>query len=283
MQRHVWQTVAAVLVMTLTFFVTALFVMAAFGADRMLHYFEQQPQLTIYLKDTATSSQVTALRTALKATGQESSDHYTSKDEALAFYKSQTKDNPLLSENLSANVLPASVEVSSKDIHQFDALAEVTKNKTYDQVIDTVVYQKDMIDRLVGFTSAIRMAGLVLIGFLALVSFLIILVTIGMNITSYKEEIEVMRLVGAESWYVRTPFILEGILYGAVAAVLSVAVVYFSLPLVARMAGHYLNSINIFPVPVIPVIGGLLLVEIGFGVVLGVVGSWAAMRRSLRV
>ena len=76
---------------------------------------------------------------------------------------------------------------------------------------------------------------------------------------------------------------LEGIMYGVFASIFSVMVVYISLPWVAAKLQSWLTGINIFPIEVLPVFGGLLLAEILFGVLLGVVGSWLAMRRSLKV
>jgi cell division transport system permease protein len=283
MQRHGWHTVAAVAVMSLTFFITSIFLLAAVGSNVILHYFEKQPQLTIFLKDEATPQRVLEIRQKLQETGNVDQDHYTSKDEAFAFYKEQFKNDPSLLENISANILPASIEITPKRIQDIDSLAAIARQADYEPFVDTVVYQKDVIDRLTSWTETGRMVGMILVGFLALVSFLIVLVTIGLNIASYKDEIEVMRLVGAGNWYIRGPFVLEGMLYGAIAAVISVAVVYFSLPWLASRIQGYLEGIPIFPIPLFPVFGTLLVVELVFGMLLGLIGSWAAMRRSLKV
>ena len=233
MQRHGWHTAAAISVMTLTFFITSLFLLAALGSNIVLNYLERQPQLTVFFKDAATPTRIEEIRHALEATGKVEAIHYTSKEDAFIAYKQQFKDDPALLENISANILPASLDVTPKDIHDIEGLAKTIRSKDYDPFVDTVLYQKDVIARLSAWTSTGRMVGIVLVGFLALVSFLIVLVTIGLNISAYKEEIEVMRLVGAGSWYIRGPFLLEGMLYGVIAAVISVGCVYLALPYVA--------------------------------------------------
>src|SRR5262249_1552322 len=100
--RHAGHTVAALAVMSLTFFVISLFVLAALGSNVVLDFFEKQPQMIVYFKDAATSQRVDEIKEALTATGKVASTHYTSKDEALAFYKEQNSDDPALTENLSA-------------------------------------------------------------------------------------------------------------------------------------------------------------------------------------
>lgn len=283
MRRNGWHTVAALSVMTLTFFILSLFVLTIMASNKVLHFFEQQPQVLIYLKDDVTQQRVDEIQGALKATGKTKTIDYTSKEEALDFFKEEMKDNPVLLENVSANVLPASLEVSPKDLKDLPDLVKVAQDQKFKDYIEEVSYQRDITERLASWTSTGRLVGLVLVIFLVVVSLLIMLVTIGVNISAYKDEIEVMRLVGASSWYIQGPFVLEGVLYGVFASIFSVLVVYISLPWVASKMQNWLTGINIFPIEVLPVFGGLLLAEIIFGVLLGVVGSWLAMRRSLKV
>lgn len=283
MRRNGWHTVAALAVMTLTFFILSLFILTILASNKVLHFFEQQPQVSIYLKDDATDARVKEIQAALEATGKAKTIDYTSKEEALAFFKDEMKDNPVLLENVSANVLPASLEVSPKNLKDLPELVKVAQDEKFKDFIEEVSYQRDITERLASWTSTGRLVGLILVIFLVVVSLLIMLVTIGVNISAYKDEIEVMRLVGASSWYIQGPFILEGVLYGIFASILSVLVVYISLPWVAAKLQNWLTGINIFPIEVLPVFGGLLLAEIIFGVLLGVVGSWLAMRRSLKV
>ena len=282
MHRHGWHTAAAVSVMTLTFFITSMFILVALGANQILNFFEQQPQMIIFFKDDATSQQVNEIKHVLEETGKVKTTHYTSKDEALAFYKDQMKDNPALLENLSSNILPASLEISPKNVTDLGNLASIAKDNKYANYVESVSLQQDVVNRLATWTSTGRTIGLALVGFLALISFLIILVTIGLNIASFRDEIEIMRLVGANSWYIRGPFIMEGMLYGLIASVVSVGVVYLSLPFVAPKIQKYLEGIQIFPID-LRVLIYLLLVEFAFGIILGVAGSMAAMRRSMKV
>ena len=222
MRRNGWHTISALAVMTLTFFILSLFILTVMASNKVLHYFEQQPQVSIYLEDDVTQQRVDEIRSALEATGKAKTIKYTSKEEALAFFKEQMKDNPVLLENVSANVLPASLEVSPNNLADLPELVEVAQDEKFGEFIEEVIYQQDITERLASWTSTGRLVGLVLIIFLVVVSLLIMLVTIGVNISAYKEEIEVMRLVGASSWYIQGPFVLEGIMYGVFASIFSV-------------------------------------------------------------
>jgi cell division protein FtsX len=123
--------------------------------------------------------------------------HYTTKEEALEFYKKQSENDPALTQNLSSNVFLASLDVSPKNIKDLNGLAALANDKKFDSFVNEVYSPRDITDRLMSWTSTGRLVGLGLIGFLFLVSFLIMLVTIGLNIASYQQEISVMRLVGA--------------------------------------------------------------------------------------
>jgi cell division transport system permease protein len=249
----------------------------------VLDFFEKQPQMIVFFKNDVTNERIDEVKSALQDTGKVASIDYTSKEEALEFYKKQTGNDPALTQNISSNIFMASLDVSPKELKDIDSLAEVVKDKKFEQFIDEVSYPRNVTDRLVSWTSTGRLVGLGLIVFLVLVSFLIMLVTIGLNIASYKDEISVMRLVGASNWYIRGPFVLEGIIYGVVAAILAVGIVYMTLPWVQPRLQSWFTGIQIFPIQVVPVMGGLLLFEIGLGMLLGIVGSVVAMRRSLKV
>lgn len=283
MKRHGWHTIAAMSVISLTFFVISLFILVGLASNVVLNYFEDQPQMIVFLKSDVEDSRVQEIQAVLEKSGKTASIHYTSKEAALQFYKDKNKDAPELTSNISSNIFLASLDVSPKSLEDVDSLAALLKDGQYDQFIDEISYPSNVINRLHSWTSTGRWVGLGLIAFLVLVSFIMMLVTIGMNIASYREEIEVMRLVGASNWYIRGPFVLEGILYGVGASILAVGIVYAILPWIMPRLQSWFNGIPLFPVSVVPVFGGMLLFELCLGILLGLIGSAVAMRRSLKV
>lgn len=115
-RRSPYQALAAIGVMTLTFFVTAIFIFIASGSEVVLHWLETRPQVTGFFKEEVTAAQVDSLKDELNRTGMIADIKYVSKEEALAIYREQNKDDPLLLEMVTANILPASLEVSTTSL-----------------------------------------------------------------------------------------------------------------------------------------------------------------------
>lgn len=276
--RSPYQALAAIGIMTLTFFIASVFVLLAAGSSTILHYFETRPQVTAFFEDEVTLVQVEDLRTRLLATGKIDEAKYVSKEEALAIYREQNKDDPLLLEMVTANILPASLEVSTKDLSYLGEVADLLRQEPG---VEEVTFQEEVVEALRNWTTSLRIIGLVLISFLGLVSFLIILVIVGMKVAMRRQEIKILRLIGATAAYVRTPFVLEGIFYGVGGAVLAWLLVYILLLYATPFLVEFLAGIPLFPVSflfMLIVLGGELL----FGALIGSLGSLVAVRRYLR-
>ena len=125
MRRTPYQALAASLVMTLTLFIASVFALVTLGSERMLRYFETRPQVTAFFVDTATQEQVQNLSQVVINSGLTAEVKFVSKEEALAIYREQNKDDPLLLEMVTAEILPASLEVSAAKVENLAPLAEL--------------------------------------------------------------------------------------------------------------------------------------------------------------
>jgi len=278
MRRSPYQALAATLIMFLTFFLATVFVLTAGGFQVVLRYFETRPQVTAFLKDETTLEQVDTIKARLAQTGKVKEAKYISKEEALVIYREQNKNDPLLLEMVTANILPASLEVATKDIAFLPEVAQILKSEPG---VEEVVFQEDVVKALHNWTSTLRKIGIGLIGALGLVSLLIILVIIGMKITLRKEEIEILQLIGASPWYIRAPFIFEGMFYGVIGAILAWGIGYLLLLYATPFLVKFLSGIPILPVP-IPFMLAVLGIEILAGIVIGSLGSLLAVKRYLK-
>lgn len=124
-RRSPYQALAAVGIMTLTLFVSGIFFLTAATSSAILSYFEAKPQITAFFTDEKLAEEIASLEERLKNTGQVLDLKYVSKEEALAIYREQNKDDPLLLEMVTANILPASLEVSAKDAKYLADLAKI--------------------------------------------------------------------------------------------------------------------------------------------------------------
>lgn len=286
-RRSPYQAMAAMLTMFLTFLVGGVFFLATMASVMVLGYFEGKPQVTIFLTPKAGLPEANTLKAKLEATGKVAGTHYVSKEDALAIYRQQNQNDPLLLEMVTADILPASLEVSATDPQFLSELASVLVGA---DGVDEVVYQRDVVDSLLSWTNAIRWVGGTLALLLVLDSLLIIGTVIAMKIALKRDEIEILTLVGASPWTIRAPFILEGGFYGfagaAVASVILSGVVAWLRPylfsflgliptlealLVSITSAAFLLSVAVF-------LAGNMVI----GFCLGALGSSIALRRYLK-
>ncbi len=279
MRRSPYQAAAAVMIMTFTMFVGLVFLLLSLGSQHLLTYLERKPQVIAFFNDTVTTpDQVADTINILNSTGKTASVNFVTKDQALEIYKDRNKSDPLLLELVSANTLPASLEVSAKNISDLPQLYDIIKSTPN---VEDISYQKDVVNTLVGILDKIRKGGLSLVIFLALTSLFTILTIIGMKISLRKDEIEVEKLVGASTNYIRMPFLLEGLFYGLFGAIISWAIIYGLILLLTPYLAPYFVGLSLLPVSpmfMLAVLGGSI-VSSSF---IGVTGSFLAVWRYLK-
>lgn len=278
-RRSPYQSLTVIMIMTLLLFITLRFFVIAFVAQKALNDLGSKPQITIFFKDEATTKEIDDLKEKLNATGKVASQKYISKEEALAIYREEYKKDPLLLELVTANILPASLEVSATDARYLAEFNEILKDNP---AIEEVVYLKDVVDALISVTSGVRTEGLIWMVSLSVVAFFIILMAIGIKISSKKEEIEIMKLVGASSWHIGKPFILEGAFYGISAGILAWGLSYLLLfhetPFLANIASFLkIEALPLQPLFMAEFLGGV----VASGLLIGIIGSLLAVWRYL--
>ncbi len=267
------------MVMLLTFLTMISFLILAAGSQKILRFYEKKPQVMAFFNDNTTNEDVKAIENALSATGKVSSVKYVSKEEALKRYQEANKDKPALLELVTSSMLPASLDINTYSPNDLNIIAEILAKEP---VVEEVVFPKDVIESLTRATAIVRFVGGGAVGFLILFSFLIILMVIGFKIRLKRTEIHTMKLLGASSWFIKTPFILEGISYGVIGAILAWVV---SMVLLWYFTPFVQNNIKEIPLlPISPLFAlGLLLVAMVFAIVIGGLGSYGAVRRYLKL
>jgi cell division transport system permease protein len=286
-RRSPYQALSAIITMFLTFLLGGFFLLSTIASVLILNYFESKPQITVFFTDRVTKSDSDKLAKTLKDSGNVASTKYISKEDALAIYRNQNKSDPLLLEMVTADILPASLEVSAtepKYLKDFDAIIKKTDG------VEDVVYQKDVVDALLSWTNAIRLFGGTLAGILAFDSILILMTIIGMKIALRRDEIEILNLVGASPWYIRFPFILEGMIYGVSSSVLAWLILSIAIIWARFYILSFLNVIPAIQSALSNPIGSVFilsdLVFLGIlvicGIILGSIGSLVSVGRYLK-
>ena len=274
-RRAPFQALGSMFVLLLTFTAAQLFVLVSLGSQVLLSYFETKPQITAFFTDKIDEPTILQVKQQLENQSYVSSVTYVSKTEALNLYREQNKDDPLLLEMVTADILPPSLEVSAKTVAFLPKINEELKQVNG---VEEVVYQKDVIDALQKWTNGIRMSGLILVGFLLFTSILITTILISMKVAQKRQEIKILRLLGASPWFVRGPFIIEGMIYGAVSAFIAWGLVCIALLYTTPLLVSFVGDIPLLPVPITTILwlfGG----SVGAGAVMGVVsGSLSTSR-----
>lgn len=275
MRRYPYQSLAAIFMTTVTFFIVSVFALVVIGARSMLGYFESRPQVTAFFKDEATQSDVESLKTNINQSLPIDAMRYISKDDALEIYKKQNQSNPLLLEMVTADILPASLEVSAKNVKDLESIALLMQKNTS---VEEVVFQKDVIDTLRKWVGGIRVGGIALSSLLIFASLTTIVVILGLKFTAKKAEINTLSLLGATSWYIRGPFVSEGIIYSVTGAVIGWGLSYLTLLYLTPNIVSFLQDIPLLPVP-LWVMFSMLGGEIILGLMIGALASLIATRR----
>ncbi len=278
-RRSPYQAAAAIMIMTLTMFIGLSFFLISLGSDRILASLERRPRVIVFFNDTVKSkSDVQDVVKKLEATKKTASIKFISKEQALQIYKDRNKNDPLLLEYVTSGMLPSSLEVSAKSVSDIPVLYDILKKAPNNEGTS---YQKEVVNVLISVLDKIRKFGLALVLFLIVTSLFTILTIIGMKISLRKDEIEIERLVGASKWYIRSPFLLEGLFYGAFGGLLSWGVIYAIILALTPTLSPYLGDLSLLPISPIfmaEILGGVVAI----GATVGVFGSFLAVWRYLK-
>lgn len=277
-RRTPYQAITAVFIMMLTFLSISVFSFIVFGSSIVIRYFESKPQVTAFFKDEARPEEITQLENNLRQTGKISTVRFVSKKEALQIYKEQNKNDPLLLDLVTEDILPASLEISTQKIEDLDSVSDALKGSP---IVSEVIYQKDIVSTLSKWTNAVRIIGTSVIIVLALVSIFIMMMVIGFKVSQKRDEIEIMKLLSATNWYIRTPFMIEGIFYGAVGTVFGWLIATAGLLYATPYLESFLKGIPLLPVSPVFLLG-LLVAELFIAIGLGVLASFLAVLRYLK-
>jgi len=286
--RRNWvQSVAAITTVALCLVVVGIIAITLYVGGLMIKEIESQVEIQVYLADTAETKPIQAFQEKLVSWDEVKEVKYVSKQEALEIFKKKFENNPEVVENLSDNPLPASFVIMLNNSREVEDIAG--RIKSIDNIDELVTdekdikYGKEFVGRLFAFTRRLSMATSAFAILLIFVSLVLITNTIRLAIFGRRKEIGIMRLVGASSWFIRIPFIIEGMIEGAIGsgvAILILTLLYRTF--FSKLAnGEWLSFVSI------PFDQGAfisLIFMLGFGgIAIGALGSMIALRRFLKV
>jgi cell division transport system permease protein len=288
--RRNWvMSLGAIITIYLSLLLVGVFLATGVIVSSVVKSVEDKVSVQIFLKDGASTADISSLQQWLVSSPLVQNVGYTTKAQALEKFRQDMKQSPQIIEQLPGNVLPASLDVTLKDTRKVEALvAQIQANPVFPKVADrpdnpsaSLKYGKEEVRKLFAVTQVIRWGEITFVIMLAAVSLIFINNTIRLAIYARRKEIGIMRLVGASNWFIRTPFLLEGVLQALVGAAFAIlTIVGLEAAIMPRIGAA---------LPFLPVAASngamaqIALTLVVAGVFIGLLGSGFALRRYLKV
>ncbi len=241
---------------------------------------EQFNSVQVFLEDNMTSEQIGSFKVELQKTDNIKSIKYESKDQALKNLKVRWGEKAYLLEGIE-NPLQNSYIVEIADTEKADKLvSDISKLKN----VEDISYYKDIVDQLNYISLTVNKFGLALMAILTFVSIFIIATTIKLTLYARKREIFIMKYIGATNWFVRWPFIVEGLILGFLGSLIAIGITYGLYSVVYEfLISSSLHFINGYLIRIEDILGTVSAVFISMGIGIGTVGSVISVRRYLEV
>jgi cell division transport system permease protein len=259
---------------------SSFFVIAQRGLDVSLNFLQSKVELYLELDDNARPSEILDLKTRIEANPAVDHVVYVSKDEALARLKEVVDKTGQSLADTSANPLPASLDVKMRDAQQTKQLATMLRDEVGKGVVTDVVDNPSVVDKVLTITRVLSFGGLAILALMLFVTLFVIVNTIRIAVHARRDEIEIMQLVGATDTFVRTPFIIEGILVGIFGATIALAGLAAAAPPLMNAMSAFLT---IVPIDFGPAFASALAgAVLGFALLIGAGGALISVRSYLR-
>lgn len=249
--RNIWLSLVTVIILALALFVVNLLVGVQVVADQSLNAVRSRVDISVFFAPDAPESQIAAVKERLEKLPEVASVTFVSKEDALRQFRESTKDEEIVQKSLEAvqtNPLQASLNVKAKNLDQYPQILAVVHDPTYAKIIqeDQVVDSKiTFIQRVSRITNNLSRIGFGLSVIFSIIAALVMFNTIRITIYAYREEIGIMKLVGASNAFIRSPFIIESIFYGLIASILALAVLWGLLASLTPFLNGLLESYQV--------------------------------------
>lgn len=280
--RNGWMTFASVSAVTITLLILGVTLMIALNAQQMSKYVTNQLEVDAFLQMNVTDAQAQQITDNIKALPDAKSVVFVSKAEGFQQLEKELggQNNDILGGLSKENTLPNKIVVKDKDPSQTLGLAqEIRVMPGVDKVSDG----KDVVNKLLGFLNVVRNIGVVFIVGLIVTAMFLISNTIKITIFSRRREIEIMKLVGATNWFIRWPFLTEGLMIGTVGALIPFLVITIGYHSLFAQAGGVFMALQFQLVSASYLAVRLAIVMFGLGIAIGVWGGVMSVRKFLRV
>lgn len=290
--RNTFVSLSSILVMTITLFVIGSLIFLSAILNTSLNVIRNKVDVNVYFVTTAPEGDILALQKTIQALPEVSSVTYTSREDALAAFKTRHQNDQFTLQaldELGDNPLGATLNIKAKDPSQYQGIADYLSSKPTlstdgSSIIDRVNYyqNKVSIDKLTAVINSADRLGTIITFMLIAISVLITFNTIRLAIFISREEISVMRLVGANATYIRGPFVVVGTMYGAVAGLITLVLFYPVTLYLGNVTQNFFIGLNVFNYYT-ENFAQIFVIIMGSGIIVGALSSYLAVRKYLHI
>lgn len=284
--RNYWLSTATVAVMGLSLLVIAGLMLFNVTIQSVTANLQNRVDISVYFNRDTDEAKILSIRQELIGLEQVKNVDYTSQEKALVDFREKHKDNNILLQSLQEfdqNPLEASLNIKANYASQYESIANFLSQDRYKGVIDKINYKQNeqIINRLVSLTTNIQRGGWIISLALALLAILVTFNTVRLTMYNWRDEISVMRLVGASNWFIRGPFMVEGVIYGVMACAGTLLLLFPILFIISPKITGFLPGVDLLYFYQANFWQFLFLI-MAIGVLLGSLSSIIAVRRYLK-
>lgn len=285
--RNGWLSTATVLVMTVALTIWMTLFLSNVVLTSVLSVLSEKVDISVYFTLNSREADILSLKSKLEGMNEVAKVDYVSADNALEIFKKRHAGDEILLKSISEldnNPLEASLNILAKDTTKYDSIVSLINGDQYKNLISKINYSENRlaIDRLSYIIKIIRESGLLAVLIFGFIAFLVAFNTVRLAIYSSREEITVMKLVGASNRFVRGPFLTEGVVHGFVASAFSFMIIVPGITFLGPKLFNFIPEINLTQY-FYNNFFTILFIQTLAGVVLGVFSSWVAVRKYLKV
>lgn len=287
--RNGWLSLTTTLIMSLALLSVGMFLIIALSTNKIVHDLKDKVDIVVNFKDSASESLIYQLKSDLMIRSEIKTVKYISKEDALKEFKARSTIKQEVRDIVTAedNPLPRGLRIQSVDLSQYDYVSELIKKPTYAPYIDSSSYDdnKKLIENINQTIGFVEKVGVGLSVLFILIAIMVVFNTVRLAITFRSNEIEIMRLVGASETFVKTPFLIEGFLYGLFALIVSEGLIFLGTEISQKMSDS--TVFEKFIQRIVPVYYSnfyfVLLILAITGTVIGVGASYLSLRRHVKI
>lgn len=278
--RNLPLSMASILCTTITLILVAIAIFLSYNVREVTTTLEHELTIVVYLKKEVTEEEKIEIQNDLKTMDNVDNYKLKTKEEWKAEMKKESDTLNTTLDYLEENPLLDSVIVTVKDVKDLKATAERLRKYDY---VSSAEYGEGMVENIIGIFDAISYGTIIMVVALVCVTAFLIANTIKLTIFSRKTEIEIMRLVGASNTAIKLPFVFEGFILGVLGSLIPVALSIYGYTILYNQTGGYVFTKIITLVKPFPFVLYVSLILLGIGSIVGMLGSWWAVRKHLKI